>query len=607
MSDNLIQVNWNDKSATADTVVGSTGATVINSPRGGNEPVYFYPKQTSRILDYFGIPTTTNNAILDILDFNASYPIWVSAPSIGGSYAGVLVTKTGTEAFTAGKESTDSDTFSFSAIPNTELITETPDGEITAFTKTITDYANYNDMSVDITVNDESIEITASDVEPEVLTSTLGAGTFTRATGTLLFTFDTAPLATDIIKVTYTTDRSADAYFALFDKNPQVSDLKVKVALTTNNTFTTYLYKESRTSAGTYKLVSNWPKTLSNIENAKDGFGVNIFMDDYLEDNDYVVAIANTDLAVDTFTDDTTPVLMTGGSRGTTSSTELGTGWEYFKSANKYPVDIFFDITADDAIPAIFETLSGSYQKYSSYILPMANTSAETAITNVSSIMTDDKNISFYWGWGKMYNIYTDSYYASPLTGRIALRYADMYDVYNGLAPAWYNENGTHGGQLGTGISKMFYEADDTAQVNLEAVRINPVIKHPTFGVVCSRERTSQSLTSDYASVGHTRLANYIVSNVVNLLPYQLYKLNDVSHRASVKSQIESILSPLTTDPYNLLREYYVKCDSENNDDTVLQNEEFVVSVAIKFTPFSKAITFNIVNTAQGTSVEDAI
>jgi hypothetical protein len=192
--------------------------------------------------------------------------------------------------------------------------------------------------------------------------------------------------------------------------------------------------------------------------------------------------------------------------------------------------------------------------------------------------------------------------------GRVALRYADMYDVYNGLAPAWYNENGTHGGQLGAGIVEMFYDASESEQELLGQARINPIVMHPTFGVVITRERTSQSLNSDYASIGHTRLVDYIVSNIVQqVLPFQLYKLNDYAHRTRVSNQCELILSPLVADPYNLLREYAVKCDEENNNDSVLAREEFIVSIAIKFTPFSKKITLIVTNSAQGTSVEEDV
>ena len=115
-------------------------------------------------------------------------------------------------------------------------------------------------------------------------------------------------------------------------------------------------------------------------------------------------------------------------------------------------------------------------------------------------------------------------------------------------------------------------------------------------------------MQSDYASIGHTRLADYLIDNIINkVLPYQLFKLNDTDHRARVKSQIDTIISPITANPFNLLSEFVVKCDEENNNAEVLSREEFVVSVAIKFTPFGKWIKLFFTNTAQGVSVESEV
>jgi len=606
MSEELIQVILNDKSATTATMLGSVGATVIKATRGGNKPVRFEKRQTKRITDYLGIPNTGCEGIDDVIQYNNKYPIWVSAPSTGGKYGGVLVTKTGTIPFVGGK---DSKTIDFTAIKNTERAA-TLAGATTEVTFVISDFSHYVHQSVDILVNGVSITIAASDAEPEVLTSTpdIGTGTFTRATGTVVFTFTTAPIAGTTVDIEYDVDRSADAYFALLNVNPQVDDLKVMITKNTLNDFVINLYKKAYTSS-TYASVQGFPKTGSTIVNKKNGYSENIYLPVLFdENNDYIQAAVNTSLALDTFTADTAQIAFVGGIRGTTAAAQLATGWEYFKAVNTYKADVFFDTTAETTIPAIFEILRTSYQKYSYYILPTTNVAYDAAITATTSIMTDNKGIAFYWGWGKVSNTYTGDINMSSLMGRRALRLADMYDCFNGLAPAMYNENATHGGQLGSGIIEMFYDANDDQQILLENARINPTVVHPAFGVCNTRERTSQSLQSDYSSIGHTRLADYLINNIVtNALPYQSYKLNDTDHRARVKSQIENIISPTISAPFNLLRDYIVKVDEENNNDEVLAREEFVVSVAIKFTPFSKYILLFFTTSAQGTAVSEDV
>lgn len=602
----LIQIITDDRSATVSTSVGAVGATVIKSNRGGAQPVYFAPKSTSKILDYFGIPDTGNEAVDDVITYNSKYPIWVSAPSTGGLYGGVLVTTSGTIPFVGGKSST---TLDFSQILNSESPSQIPDGLITEFTKTIQDATNYVHQSFDIILNGTSINVSASDAEPEILTTTpnVGSGTYTRATGVLEFTFTSAPISTDIIKLTYEVNRSADAYFALFNKNPQADDLSVKILKDTDDNFIINLNKIFW-ETGIAKAVTGFPQIGSTVVNEKNGYGINIYMPELFKNSQHFIPVVNTDLAVSTFTNDTNYISFAGGVRGTTSTAQYTAGWTYFQSANLYPADVFFDTTADSAIPAIFNTLRNSYQKYSYYILPLPNEDATTAISTASSRMTDNKGLAFYWNWGYITNQYTGTNILSSLMGRRALRLGDMYDVFNGLAPAWYNENGTHGGQLGSGIVELTYDADDATQELLEAARVNPTIFHPAFGVVLTRERTSQSLLSNFASIGHTRLYDYYIKNIVGqVLPYQLYKLNDVPHRTRVKSSIEKIISPTLAAPYNLLRSFVVKVDEKNNNDEVLAREEFVVSIAIKFTPFSKWIKVFFFVTAQGVQVEEQV
>jgi len=601
----LIQVFQNDKSATVSASVGSIGATVIKAKRGGDKPVRFEKKQTSRILNYFGIPDTGSEGIDDIITYNNSYPIYVSAPSSNGKYGGVLVTTNGVEQFIGGKTSK---TIDFSNVDNSEVVLEKSDPSVSEITKIILDFANYKNQSIDILVNGVSIDVSASDAEPEILTSTVGTGTFTRETGVLAFDFTTVPTADSKIEVVYKTDRSSDVYFALINANPQEDDLKVKVTTNDQFNFIVDVMKKRYDNKTIYSRLSGFPKEIAIVEETKNGYGENIFAETVFNENDdFLQAIVNKEISFSIFTNSEDYDEFSGGVRGKTETTDLARGWDFFKET-KYKSNIFFDTTADSTIPGIFLTLRQSYQKRAYFIFPCPNVSYDSAITTMQPLMTDEKGLACYWGYGKIINQYTGKTMASSLMGRRALRLADMWDVFNGLAPAYYNENGKYGGQLGSGILEMFYEVNEDQEQLLEDARINPTVNHPVFGFTITRERTTQSMQSDYASIGHTRLADYLIDNIINkVLPYQLFKLNDTDHRARVKSQIDTIISPITANPFNLLSDFIVKCDEENNNAEVLSREEFVVSVAIKFTPFGKWIKLFFTNTAQGVSVESEV
>ena len=596
-----IIVQFDDRSASGSTSTSTVAGTVIKNDRGSDQPVLFYPGQEKRILNYLGVPDTGKEAVQDVLDYNTKYAIWVSSPSIGGKYGGALVTKTGTIPFVGGKTTKE---ITFSAIVNTESVA-TGNGVLTNFDKTIVDFAHYTKQTVDLLVNGVSIVVVASDAEPEVLTTTpnIGAGTFTRATGVLDFTFTTAPATTDVITIKYTVNRSADAYFAVFNTNAQVDDLKLKTAKTTANQFTLTLQQNDQLTS-TYKTVSGFPQTVSTIPNTKNGNGVNIYAPTYFANDDRISVIVNTSLTVNTFTDDTSYISFAGGLRGASSTSALTAGWAYFQDKSKYKSNLFFDTSAESTVPALLATMRTSYQTYADYLIPLANDTSTAIIADKAGFSLDNRGLKFFaTGWGVTTNLYKGTEFTGSLMGKVALRYADIAnDAYRGLAPAWYNANGKWGGQLGGGVVSLVRNWNDTEVEALKAVRINPVVFDTSFGLVITSQLTSQSLESDYAYQAHSGLADFIVQNVVEkILPYQLSKPNDSFHRTSISNQISTVLRQVQTVGTNqLLNNFLVQCDELNNDADALSRREFIVDVYVQFTPTSETIRLNFINDAQG-------
>jgi hypothetical protein len=125
--------------------------------------------------------------------------------------------------------------------------------------------------------------------------------------------------------------------------------------------------------------------------------------------------------------------------------------------------------------------------------------------------------------------------------------------------------------------------------------------------MVASR-RTTDTSETDYSYEDYSMIIDYCVERIVNeVLPYQLIKFNDDSHRAVVRMKAELILKPLLQAPNNVIRDFAIKCDGENNNDDVLTRQEFVLTVAIKVTPKSEFIVFSFINSAQGGSVEEDV
>ena len=318
--------------------------------------------------------------------------------------------------------------------------------------------------------------------------------------------------------------------------------------------------------------------------------------------------MVNTALAFDTFVDDSARVDAGGGSRGDAITlTELTLGWNYFQQKNNYPADIFMDASADPGIPALFDTLRGTYQKYSSYLLPLPNEAISTALATKAGYSINNSGLAFYWNYAKVRDSYHNSSFWTNLMGRVGKKYAQMSNVFNGLAPSWVDEN-NHGGQLGGNILELAYDPSEDELSQADAAGVNPIIFDPGYGVMVVSQRTAQSpnTLSDTSWIAHRRVFDYIISNtIVQILVYQITKLNDETHRQLAVSKGQTLIAPILA--LNLLAQGIPKCDRENNTDDVLARREFVFTWGVRVTPFSEKIILNFVYGPQGVDVEELI
>jgi len=400
---------------------------------------------------------------------------------------------------------------------------------------------------------------------------------------------------------------SDNEYFALLAKSPYTDDLAVKVTYNTDTTFFTIALYKTEDSGVTYSLVDSY--TVSLVENQKDGFGKNIYIEEIFEDNDYLQVVRNSTYDIGNgFVDDSTYVAFAGGAREEPESSDLVASWDYFKQIRKYAADIFMDPTADPSVVTAFDSLRSSYQKYSFYIMAMpSGENSTTAIATKEGYGVNNAGLAFYWNQGKVRDTYNNSSFWTSLIGRVGVKLAQMSDIYNGGAPAWQDEN-NHGGQLGSGIIEMEYDPTETELEALDTAGINPIVQYPSYGTMIVSQRTAQSPNnlSDSSWIAHRRLFDYIISNVMNqVLVYQIVKLNDELHRRLAVSKTSIIMDPILAE--NLLAEYIAQCDTNNNDANTLAQRKFILTLGVKVTPFSETVQLEFVNVGQTVSVSEVI
>ncbi len=522
-----IEVNTQDLSTVpTGTAQGEIGGMVILSSKAAIDPVYFGVGQGSRIVDYFGKPSTTYPDVQEAIDYNAQYPLWVCSPvSTEDTRSTILITSTGSD---------------------------------------------------------------ASD-------------------------FALSPIAASTALSAYTFLGSND-FILLSSKSIGADDLGVKTSYDdSENIFTMEVHRKS--TSGTLTLLTTYNFSLDATK--KDGFGNNIFIDNVLGSNDYFDYVVNPlgDPETLDMTADAAVVEFDGGNHIVPTDTslrdaQLVAGWAKFRDEKKYPAQVFMSSYDGATVVAEIDSLSKTYRKYDSFIIMFSEgLTVANAIAAKAGFAIDNSNIAFYWNRAVVNQ--NSIHYVGPLTrsmvGRIGIKFAAMQNVFDGLAPSYIDEGG-HGGQLGMDISRMVYEVIGSNESDLDAAGINPLILDNVYGCMVAGQRTAKNplQKSDYSWIGHARLFNYIIRNVINnVLVYQVTKLNDSTHRFQAQVRTEDIIKPILSQ--GILADAKILCNDKNNPPSVLQDRKFVLSLAVKVTPFSEFIQFNFINVGQLTDVQTVL
>jgi hypothetical protein len=362
---------------------------------------------------------------------------------------------------------------------------------------------------------------------------------------------------------------------------------------------------------GVYFQQSGYPIEFSLIPGTLNGSGQLIYAPELLRTDDFIYILPNPEATMDwdVWTGSSDDLVdFKGGFRGAACTGQLLVeGWEQFKEFKKFPADIYFDTTADPFIAAEMSVLRAEIP-YRRFLYPQPMGIRPNEID--SPPMVQNRGIGTFWGAAYIMNLYEPTgNQLSTLMGEVASRYADARVFsFGGRAVAWGDENQV-GGQLNQGrIVKFLYDAKEDEMKQLDKYRVNPIVLNELFGPMVASRRTTDTSETDYSYEDYSMIIDYCVERIVNeVLPYQLIKFNDDNHRGVVRAKAELILKPLIQPPNNVIRDFAIKCDGENNGDDVLTRQEFVLTVAIKVTPKSEFIVFSFINSSQGGSVEEDV
>ena len=192
-----------------------------------------------------------------------------------------------------------------------------------------------------------------------------------------------------------------------------------------------------------------------------------------------------------------------------------------------------------------------------------------------------------------VYDKYSDKYRYIGAAGHVAGLCANTDQI----ADAWFSPAGVNRGQL-LGVTKLAFNPNQADRDVLYKARANPIVSFPGQGTVLFGDRTLLSKPSAFDRINVRRLFNTLEKAISTAAKAQLFEFNDEFTRAQFKNLVEPFLRDVKG--RRGLSDFLVVCDNTNNDNQVIDSNQFVADIFIKPNKSINFITLNFVATRSG-------
>lgn len=345
----------------------------------------------------------------------------------------------------------------------------------------------------------------------------------------------------------------------------------------------------------------------SRVEGAKDGYGLNIFVEDVLEASGYIRAISNplVDPSINP-KDQSTILYMGAGDDGlAVTDTEMISALQNFSN----PDDIYVTLLLDGGYTTqAYHIALNSLAVSRGDCVAILSTpySAENASDYITSIVDYRKD-----------TININSSYAAIYTPHIQItdKFNDrkLWVSPDGYASGaisetgsnfelWYPAAGFRRGVLAVEDVKRRFSLGEMGLLYDNG--INPIRFFSGRGIVIWGQKTLSSRPSALDRLNVRLLLVIIEPAIKRTLEDFLFELNDEGTRAVIKSLIESYMD--TVQARRGVEAYQVVCDDSNNTDSDVDNNRLIVDLFVRPTRSIETISLRVVITSSSISFEEA-
>ncbi len=381
------------------------------------------------------------------------------------------------------------------------------------------------------------------------------------------------------------------------------TEAQAQAALTVKEEDSFLIYVQKRDSQGVlYDLEDPW--LVSRVEDKKDGYGKNIYIESVLEGSNYIRALDNKSVDDSIYPEDqdTPLVLDKGDNGGTVTDTHMLQAIEVLRNKR----NIFFTLLTDGgwATPAyqkqgiinicedrmdcfgvlstpISDELSNSYlEDIMEYRLIELNANTSYAGIFSPHLLIQDK--------------YNDRQIYVPPDGYVSANISETAGNYE----LWYPTAGNKRGILNVlGVAREFTEGDENTLYNNG---INPIDFYPGKGIRIWGNKTLLSRPSALDRINVRMLLIVIEPAIAAFLDDFVFDLITTEMYSQIRSGINTYMDDIKA--RNGVYDYYCVCGTENNSAQDIDNNIVNVWLYVKPVKAAEFIKFRVIITPTSAS-----
>ena len=222
------------------------------------------------------------------------------------------------------------------------------------------------------------------------------------------------------------------------------------------------------------------------------------------------------------------------------------------------------------------------------------NAVSTTGTFTKSSYLVVDNN--FF----KIFDKYNDRYINIPAASSTAGLMAST-DV---VADPWYSPAGQRRGNY-RGVTSILTNPNQTQRDSLYKSGINPIANIPGTGLILFGDKTLESRPSAFDRINVRRLFIAIEKSIGEAAKNVMFEFNDEFTRAEFVNIVEPFLRRVKG--RRGITDFRVVCDETNNNQEVIDNNQFVANIFVKPARSINFVQLNFVAVRTGVDFEEIV